>query len=512
MKQHAAVQYAIFAAMGIGFLALTVWLVRSEGQRTRQTMHEAAAEAAAEVREGMLDAGQRTVDRAAEVPREVIRDVRDEMGRRGEETVDRTVDKAADTMGKLAGEVLGNRDEPGGGEEQPAELPARREPSSQAAAANAGEDANAMPHRSNETNDAAEVPQADDSAEAATGSDIPADSVPPADPEAIDPASLPPDQEPSGARSKANAAPQEKSAEMRSGTNASERQAPSPRAVDTKEPAAQRPVARRSSARTRSKEKRKDNDAGDADDAIGRLFDLGHDMAKAVDDIGQEAFELSSDEEVEVGRDVHRLVCDAHKIVDAPAAKRRLEALALPLLLGRERKEIKYRLFVIDDDELNAFAHVGGYIYVTTGLLDFVRSDDELRFVLAHEIGHVDLRHCTRNVTYAARASELGGDAARILAQLGYIAIARGYSEENEFEADEYGLRATMRVGGKPAAAWSILARLDAHQKDNQEEGGEPKSEAESNPTIREIENHFRSHPPAPERIARLRTVAAEIK
>ena len=66
----------------------------------------------------------------------------------------------------------------------------------------------------------------------------------------------------------------------------------------------------------------------------------------------------------------------------------------------RYRNEFAWEVTIIDDDEtLNAFATPGGYIYVYTGLIKFLDSENQLAGVLGHEIAHADLRHSTRQMT-----------------------------------------------------------------------------------------------------------------
>lgn len=64
------------------------------------------------------------------------------------------------------------------------------------------------------------------------------------------------------------------------------------------------------------------------------------------------------------------------------------------------RNEFGWRVQIIKDDKtLNAFCTPGGYIYVYTGLLKFLDSEDQLAGVLGHEIAHADMRHSTRQMT-----------------------------------------------------------------------------------------------------------------
>jgi len=64
------------------------------------------------------------------------------------------------------------------------------------------------------------------------------------------------------------------------------------------------------------------------------------------------------------------------------------------------RNEFAWEVKIIDDDKtLNAFCTPGGFIYVYTGLIKFLDSEDQLAGVMGHEIAHADLRHSTRQLT-----------------------------------------------------------------------------------------------------------------
>lgn len=64
------------------------------------------------------------------------------------------------------------------------------------------------------------------------------------------------------------------------------------------------------------------------------------------------------------------------------------------------RDEFPWKVLVLEDDTiLNAFCTPGGYIYVYTGLIRYLDSEDQLAGVLGHEIAHADLRHSTEQIT-----------------------------------------------------------------------------------------------------------------
>ncbi|CAF0951098.1 unnamed protein product [Brachionus calyciflorus] len=64
-----------------------------------------------------------------------------------------------------------------------------------------------------------------------------------------------------------------------------------------------------------------------------------------------------------------------------------------------EVKDIDWKLTVIDADLVNAHAFPSGEVFVYSGLLDFVDNDDELAFVIAHEMAHAILQHTAETMS-----------------------------------------------------------------------------------------------------------------
>ncbi|MGB0933809.1 MAG: M48 family metallopeptidase [Lishizhenia sp.] len=105
------------------------------------------------------------------------------------------------------------------------------------------------------------------------------------------------------------------------------------------------------------------------------------------------------------------------------------------------KDDFAWRLRIIrDDNTLNAFCTPGGYIYVYTGLMKYLDSEDQLAGVLGHEIAHADLRHSTRQMTKSNSISMLlavlAGDR-ELLKQLTASVINLKFSRSHETEADE---------------------------------------------------------------------------
>jgi len=156
----------------------------------------------------------------------------------------------------------------------------------------------------------------------------------------------------------------------------------------------------------------------------------------------------------------------ASRPLDAKQAQR-LGRIMVPLLgaMDHPRPANQVRVAIMDDPHVNAASAGGGEFYVTTGLL-LKANDDQLRGVLAHELAHDDLGH-------VARAQALGagvGIGVIILDQIfpgsGQITpvagalITRGYSRQEEYEADRHGVEILRRAGYPAELMTSTLTWL----------------------------------------------------
>ena len=134
-------------------------------------------------------------------------------------------------------------------------------------------------------------------------------------------------------------------------------------------------------------------------------------------------------------------------------------------------KPEEYSFTVLDSQMVNAFALPGGYVYVTRGLVSLARSEAELAGVLAHEIGHVTARHAAQRysqtivagVGAAILSAVIGSKEATDLVGLGANLYLKGFSRENEFEADRLGIEYLSAAGYEPDAMRTFLTRLRRH-------------------------------------------------
>lgn len=125
----------------------------------------------------------------------------------------------------------------------------------------------------------------------------------------------------------------------------------------------------------------------------------------------------------------------------------------------------EFRVEIDDSDVANAMALPGGLIIVTQGLLDQVESENELAFVLGHELGHFKnrdhLRALGRGVVLALFFSvATGNDVSNLSIKVTDLAL-RGFSREQESEADEFGLALVYTHYGHVDEASRLFERWD---------------------------------------------------
>jgi predicted Zn-dependent protease len=134
---------------------------------------------------------------------------------------------------------------------------------------------------------------------------------------------------------------------------------------------------------------------------------------------------------------------------------------------------------VLDDSGYNAFAAPGGYVFVTSGLIDSLKDESELAGVLAHEITHVLSKHHLQAMNKSARTGLLAKFAASQVAPGGHSALSsqliklgrdlysKGLDQGDELEADRNGVALATRAGFDPYGLVAVLSQLRTVAPDN---------------------------------------------
>lgn len=133
-----------------------------------------------------------------------------------------------------------------------------------------------------------------------------------------------------------------------------------------------------------------------------------------------------------------------------------------------ERPDLDWKFTIVDTDDVNAFATLGGYVYISRGILPYFQSEAELAAVLGHEIGHITAEHLKsrqRKGTLAGLASAAtaiftGQPALAELTNVAGAALISGYGREAELEADRLGAKYLAAAGYEPTALIDVISTL----------------------------------------------------
>ena len=187
--------------------------------------------------------------------------------------------------------------------------------------------------------------------------------------------------------------------------------------------------------------------------------------------------------EARLGAQEHKkIVPQFGGVYDDPALAAYVSSVGGLLAKTTETPDLEFTFTVLDSPIINAFALPGGYVHVTRGLIALADDEAELAGVLAHEIGHVTARHSAERYgqTMAANIARLGlgiltGSSAvtKAVGTVGALAV-RGYSRQQEYEADLLGVRYLARAGYDPGAMASFLRKLQADSRLTAEIAGKP--------------------------------------
>ena len=157
----------------------------------------------------------------------------------------------------------------------------------------------------------------------------------------------------------------------------------------------------------------------------------------------------------------------------------------------------RFRVEIEDSDVANAMALPGGLIVVTQGLLDDVESENELAFVLGHELGHFKnrdhLRALGRGLVISLFFTAItGGDVSGIGINVADITL-RGFSRKQESRADEFGLAVVYAEYGHVNEAWRLFQRWDSVDR-----------------KFIDIGSYLSTHPRSGDRVVELQELAAQ--
>lgn len=174
---------------------------------------------------------------------------------------------------------------------------------------------------------------------------------------------------------------------------------------------------------------------------------------------------ISDRQEVELGKQINqRLVNNQIRLYRNSAINRYVDEIGQRLAKESQRPNIPYTFQVVNDNSINAFATMGGFVYINTGLMAAADNEAQLASVIGHEIGHIAALHAVKQMRETAIARGLAvatGLDRNVLVNIGVdLALRLPNSRQDEFEADQLGLATLRQAGYAPSAMVSFMEKL----------------------------------------------------
>lgn len=184
---------------------------------------------------------------------------------------------------------------------------------------------------------------------------------------------------------------------------------------------------------------------------------------------GVRVYQLSSmtdAQEVDLGSGINSQLVNGGqvKLYKNAALNAYVNDIGQKLAAVSDRPDIPYTFQIVEDDAVNAFATMGGYVYITTGLMAAADNEAELAGVIGHEIGHIAGRHSVQQMRKAAITqgitSALGVNRDRLVNIGTQIALQLPASRSDEYEADVHGFESMGRAGYDQSGMVSFMQKL----------------------------------------------------
>ncbi|WP_072569302.1 beta-barrel assembly-enhancing protease [Enterobacter sp. SA187] len=202
------------------------------------------------------------------------------------------------------------------------------------------------------------------------------------------------------------------------------------------------------------------------------------DSVDSLPDMGTSAGStLSIGQEMQMGDYYVRQLRGSAPLISDPLLVQYINSLGLRLVSHANSVKTPFHFYLINNDEINAFAFFGGNVVLHSALFRYADNESQLASVMAHEISHVTQRHLARamedqkNSAPLTWAGALGSillamasPQAGMAALTGTLAGTRqgmiSFTQQNEQEADRIGIQVLQRAGFDPQAMPGFLEKL----------------------------------------------------
>jgi predicted Zn-dependent protease len=175
-----------------------------------------------------------------------------------------------------------------------------------------------------------------------------------------------------------------------------------------------------------------------------------------------------------MGRQIHQAIVSSFRVYSEPRVVGYVTRMGRSIARVAERQDLSYQFTVLYDDRVYATQAPGGFVYVTTGFLNYLQNEAELAAVLAHEIAQLQYRDPRLSLSRKALSllTQTGAVAAPFFGPFGVLAAgslvllnavveSRTLSPERRLGlADRRSLRYLVKAGQDPQGYLDLAARF----------------------------------------------------
>jgi len=182
------------------------------------------------------------------------------------------------------------------------------------------------------------------------------------------------------------------------------------------------------------------------------------------------AHNINQEQEIQFGENMSSVILGARPLYENKDINVYVNKVGMWLASNSSRPNLPWQFGVINSSAINAFAAPGGFVFITSGMLMQLENEAQLAAVLAHEISHITEKHhlnaikeqanrsaVTETLFVSAQAYQDNASGsskeqeyrtwAKKVTGMAQELYVKGLNKEDEFKADEYGIRLLAKSG-----------------------------------------------------------------